>query len=369
MTKKNLMLTVTDPSDWLATQIPALKELDDSLRCHICKDFATAPMLATCCEHTFCSLCIRRQFANTHKCPMCARPVGSENHVLKKNRELELAIEAFVDIRAQLFGLLTKPEIKKEDQQDSSSQQQQIDKEEENDDVEIIEEVRNPSLVPCPVCNKFFTVTEIEKTHLASCLSGTDSKNSIPSSFKPLSKSTTASTSSVQTSIFTQSPSSRRQYTKLPKPGTTNIKLRDLKTRLQKLGIPSHGTQAELVQREAEWITLWNANCDARRPKPKSMLLRDLDATMRDKQIAEAGGLDGGNTTTTTATGASKKRKYTAESARAYSKRENATFKELTKRARASFKKKGEMTEDTDDKTEPRDTDVSATNGNVYNTN
>lgn len=372
MAKKNAAPVVTDPSDWLTTQVPGLKELDQSLRCHICKDFATAPMLATCCEHTFCSLCIRRQFANTHKCPMCARTVGSENHVLKKNRELELAIEAFVGVRQHMFELLTKPKKAAASTQRQSQDQNQNQKlpdeiEESDDDIEVISEVRDPSLVPCPVCNHFFTVTEIETTHLASCLSGTGSGGGSDrggGGFATRSKSkspfvTASGTSTgfggagaVQTSIFkTQSsPAPRHQYTKLPKPGTTNIKLRDLKARLQKLGIPTHGTtQSELVQREAEWITLWNANCDARCPKSKAALLRDLDAAMRNKLLAEASSSSsssngaGGNSPGGIA---SKKRKYTAESARAYSKRENNTFKELAKRARASFKKKEQQDQD-----------------------
>jgi hypothetical protein len=290
--------------------------------------------------------------------------VGSENHVLKKNRELELAIEAFVGVREHLFELLTKPKkvvasIQQQRQSQDQNQNQPDEIEESDDDIEVINEVRDPSLVPCPVCNHFFTVTEIETTHLASCLSGnggggggftTRSKSKSPF-VAAASAAGAGGAGTLQTSIFNSQPSpaaaARHQYTKLPKPGTTNIKLRDLKARLQKLGIPTHGTtQSELVQREAEWITLWNANCDARRPKPKAVLLRDLDAAMRNKLLVEASSSASGSSNNSS--GGSKKRKYTAESARAYSKRENNTFKELAKRARASFQKKGQQEEEKD---------------------
>ncbi|KAF4584213.1 DNA repair protein rad18 [Ophiocordyceps camponoti-floridani] len=46
---------------------------------------------------------------------------------------------------------------------------------------------------------------------------------------------------------------------------------------MTELGISSSGSRALLERRHREWLTLWNANCDASRPKKRSLLLQDLE--------------------------------------------------------------------------------------------
>ncbi|KAH3903586.1 E3 ubiquitin-protein ligase RAD18 SCDLUD_001230 [Saccharomycodes ludwigii] len=59
-----------DPSDFVQTNVPELKDLDSLLRCHICKDFLSIPVL-TPCSHSFCSLCIRQYLNVSGNCPLC----------------------------------------------------------------------------------------------------------------------------------------------------------------------------------------------------------------------------------------------------------------------------------------------------------
>lgn len=83
---------VSDSTDWLDTPFPSLAHVESALRCQVCKDFYTTPMI-TSCSHTFCSLCIRKCLSNDGKCPTCRR----EDQALKlrSNFVVEELVEAF----------------------------------------------------------------------------------------------------------------------------------------------------------------------------------------------------------------------------------------------------------------------------------
>jgi hypothetical protein len=97
--------TVSDPTDWQDTKLPFISPLDAALRCEVCKEFYTAPMITTC-SHTFCSLCIRKALHNDGKCPLCRSP-GQECH-LRKNTTVQDLLDAFVGCREKLFEFATK---------------------------------------------------------------------------------------------------------------------------------------------------------------------------------------------------------------------------------------------------------------------
>jgi E3 ubiquitin-protein ligase RAD18 len=54
-----------------------------------------------------------------------------------------------------------------------------------------------------------------------------------------------------------------------------------LRKKLSELGISSTGPRALLEKRHKEWVTLWNANCDAAKPKRRQQLLHDLEVWER----------------------------------------------------------------------------------------
>ncbi|KAJ2712155.1 E3 ubiquitin-protein ligase rad18, partial [Coemansia sp. D1744] len=69
-----------DPTDWPA-EFEHLRQLDQQLRCPICKEYFTTAMVATSCGHTFCSLCVRRCLNQETICPSCRAPLTeSELH-------------------------------------------------------------------------------------------------------------------------------------------------------------------------------------------------------------------------------------------------------------------------------------------------
>jgi E3 ubiquitin-protein ligase RAD18 len=83
---------VSDSTDWLNTPLPALATVESALRCQVCRDFYTTPMI-TSCSHTFCSLCIRRCLAAEGKCPTCRRE--DQEIKLRKNWALQELVDAF----------------------------------------------------------------------------------------------------------------------------------------------------------------------------------------------------------------------------------------------------------------------------------
>src|SRR5436190_5921744 len=91
---------ISDPSDWKNTSLPALYSLDSTLRCLICKDFYTAPVITTCL-HTFCSLCIRRSLSAEPICPAC-RATNISDSGLRQNKVVAELVENFLVVRYPL---------------------------------------------------------------------------------------------------------------------------------------------------------------------------------------------------------------------------------------------------------------------------
>jgi E3 ubiquitin-protein ligase RAD18 len=97
---------VPDSTDWLGTPLAGLTQVEQALRCHVCKDFYNSPML-TSCNHTFCSICIRRCLSVDGKCPLC-RALDQESK-LRGNWALREAVDAFVKSRDVVLQFARTP--------------------------------------------------------------------------------------------------------------------------------------------------------------------------------------------------------------------------------------------------------------------
>jgi E3 ubiquitin-protein ligase RAD18 len=64
---------------------------------------------------------------------------------------------------------------------------------------------------------------------------------------------------------------------RLPQLHYSMVKDNILRKKLADLGLSTGGTRQQLEKRYTEWVTLWNANCDATKPKGKGELKRELD--------------------------------------------------------------------------------------------
>lgn len=97
---------VADSTDWLGTSLACLAPVEQALRCHVCKDFYNSPMI-TSCNHTFCSLCIRRCLSADGKCPLCR--MTDQESKLRGNWALREAIDAFCKARATVLDVARRP--------------------------------------------------------------------------------------------------------------------------------------------------------------------------------------------------------------------------------------------------------------------
>ena len=65
--------------------------------------------MLTSCNHTFCSICIRRALSNDGKCPMCR---ASEQEIkLRGNWSMGEAVEAFTSARRDVLDFARKPVV------------------------------------------------------------------------------------------------------------------------------------------------------------------------------------------------------------------------------------------------------------------
>lgn len=82
--------------------------------------------------------------------------------------------------------------------------------------------------------------------------------------------------------FLNQSP--RKQQTKLerlPAVNYSTLKDQALRKKMTELGVSSTGSRALVERRHREWRTIWNANCDAVKPRPRAQLVHDLEVWER----------------------------------------------------------------------------------------
>ncbi|KAF7730812.1 E3 ubiquitin-protein ligase rad18 [Apophysomyces ossiformis] len=94
-----------DPSDF---QNAFLQDLDEHMRCGICKEFYTTAMILTTCSHSFCALCIRRSLSTEPCCPKCRVPTHDSK--LHNNYELDNIVNSWRTARPAVLQLDQKKE-------------------------------------------------------------------------------------------------------------------------------------------------------------------------------------------------------------------------------------------------------------------
>ncbi|KAJ4323196.1 E3 ubiquitin-protein ligase rad18 [Fusarium piperis] len=280
---------VPDSTDWLSTPLTGLAAVENALRCQVCKDFFKTPMI-TSCSHTFCSLCIRRALSNDSKCPLCR---ASEQELkLRSNWSMEEAVEAFVKTRVAALELARKggvanaaPKRKAGNDHHESDDAPEGKRlrtstrlrrsrtntpsytipTEENEVVEVsddddYEPEPEDGLVACPVCQSRMKEWQVFK-HLETCTGPTPTQRKVGSN----------------SSSFSNQQRKTKAPERLPAINYSMYKEQALRKKLADLGISNQGPRILLERRHKEWVTLWNANCDAAKPKKRGELLHDLD--------------------------------------------------------------------------------------------
>ena len=92
---------------------------------------------------------------------------------------------------------------------------------------------------------------------------------------------TTINETNVETVLGQSQRQQQKLLERLPALNYSLLKEQQLRKKLAELGISNQGPRPLLERRHKEWMTLWNANCDAAKPKKRNELLRDLDVWER----------------------------------------------------------------------------------------
>ncbi|OAF57651.1 E3 ubiquitin-protein ligase rad18 [Pseudogymnoascus destructans] len=254
---------VPDPTDWKGTALQGFAAVESPMRCQVCKEFMTTPMM-TSCGHTFCSLCIRRCLANDGLCPACRTP--DQELKLRANKCMGEVIESFKQIRgpaleiARMPPVLSDPVSQKRKRDASISNSQDLEKRRTRSSTRIASQ--EPLESP-------MEATYIEQSDGASA----------PPSDHSSSKPNNISNPSITTNFRLQRPTF--EPTPLPTLNYSLLSDTNLRKKLKDLGISSIGNRPPLERRHREWVTLWNANCDSSKPRSKAELLRDLETWER----------------------------------------------------------------------------------------
>ncbi|CAK7218380.1 E3 ubiquitin-protein ligase rad18 [Sporothrix curviconia] len=339
---------VADSTDWLSTTLACLMPVEQALRCHVCKDFYNSPMI-TSCNHTFCSLCIRRCLSVDGKCPLCR--MTDQESKLRGNWALREAIDAFCIARPALLAAAQRPPPPPQEmaptaapaattkrkageaasQSPASAGQQSSQNEPQTkrtrssarlsktkaaeaaasiaQDV-MVEEVPDSEnsensadggdtdyepddgLVACPICQRRMKMALIN-SHLDSACSISPKKSKPKVSTLPKTVSSAASSSS-SFNPFSAASAPAPPPERLPSVSYSLLNDSALRKKMAALGLATFGGRQLLERRHKEWTTIWNANCDSARPKRKSDLLHDLDIWERTVGVTAGGGGGGG---------------------------------------------------------------------------
>ncbi|KAI0022500.1 DNA repair protein rad18 [Xylariomycetidae sp. FL0641] len=301
---------VADSTDWLSTPLSGLASVEAALRCEVCKDLYRTPML-TSCNHTFCSVCIRRALSSDGKCPLCR---ASEQEVkLRSNWSMEEVVAAFTQARPTVLEFARQPQQSvapitpqdtnkrrlddTEDVQGSkgsppSSKRLRSARLSKSRSMETTAEMArqeahipdpepapeynpNDGLVACPICSQRMKEVRINR-HLDE---GCPTEPLPPTPGRASSTPKPPTFNLPTSSSFSPAPAKRPE--RLPAMNYSMLKEPALRKKLAEQGIFNGGPRALLERRHREWTTLHNANCDALRPRRKAELLADLDAWER----------------------------------------------------------------------------------------
>lgn len=331
---------VTDATDFGQTTMPQLSQLDTLVRCHICKDFLKIPVLTPCC-HTFCSLCIREYLTREPKCPLCLSELRESS--LRSEFLMNEIIESYRGVRDALLETLKKTT-------DNPNNSPLIELSDGDDDLQIVATSENNALrrskadtaqgrvckVPtitavdsmlhtqrgksrtreqlaqCPICQDFFPIQVLERSHLDECLTlqaldngkgkqtpppSNITQSSLPKVSSPKIKpkrfaSGKEEVSHVDKYLSSLNTGDRRE--RLPKVNFASMSLSQIKQKLISLGLPTHGSRQNMIARYNHYEILWNSNfCDSIEPVDESELRRQLaswEASHNTSSSSAAGG-------------------------------------------------------------------------------
>eukprot|EP00035_Acanthoeca_spectabilis_P005893 m.118563 g.118563 ORF g.118563 m.118563 type:complete len:440 (+) comp13245_c0_seq2:104-1423(+) len=210
-----------------------LRQLEECLRCEICQDLFSIPMIIPACSHTFCSECIRRCLSYSDqklrynpKCPSCG--THADESSLRYNRAIDEVVYRFLQVRDRLASISKGPANGRKGAQSR----------------------------PAPLGG----FVHFEK--------------------KCDSREMPVGTTVAGGASLTLSPSRQR----LAKVAFSTMNPRQLKQLLESNHLPSHGDKKAMGQRYHNLVHLYNSECDAKNPRTLQQCASEV---VRREKVAE----------------------------------------------------------------------------------
>ncbi|KAG8673403.1 hypothetical protein FPOAC1_006715 [Fusarium poae] len=221
---------VPDSTDWLATPLSALAAVESALRCQLAR---------------------KGNSQNTTS----KRKATSDNHDSGNSPDSKR-------LRSSSRLQSTRSSTRQTQQIEYEETIEVADSDGDDDDDDEYEPEPDDGLVACPVCQDRMKDWQVF-SHLERCTGP-----------KPKPQRTV---SGVSSSTYSQQRKPTKAPDRLPTINYAMFRDQALRKKMADLGIPNQGPRTLLERRHKEWMTIWNSNCDATRPRTRQELLRDLD--------------------------------------------------------------------------------------------
>ena len=260
----------------------AMHDLEETLRCSICRELFHIPVTVQPCCHSFCSECIRKCLTDYHKnrfhhktcCPICRTPLSTGNHQHphhKKRTSSGSGSSGYTTstiIGATLDTVLTKGLVANHTLDDKVQQYKHVRhllrkillREDKDDDVALLTRT---------------TTTTCQGATEAEPEMETDSTAQIDAILAA------ARTATIRTTTTTTRTDLKRRRRVMYNHYKKHKELQDL---CRQEGLSTHGTDAQLRQRHADFCLKINAECDARYPRTLEQVLNDFNSQEHAKQ-------------------------------------------------------------------------------------
>ncbi|KAG8809107.1 E3 ubiquitin-protein ligase rad18 [Serendipita sp. 399] len=266
--------------------------------------------MITPCSHSFCSLCIRESLSVAGgKCPVCQTTISDGQ--LKRNTVLAEAAEAYILARdviakheqqaqrpsSSLLGkrkrsdasMRSRGSTPKAIRLNSNGQRSRMNGtggDDQEDPIELSSsssEANGQTMVACPVCDEIVD-SEYINLHLdRDCQLGSDDMENISRKTKvPKGSSAQAK---AWANVFGAGPSRTKGKNKeaentptkrLSKVNYDLKSVKQLKELLVEAGLSDKGDVAHWRLKYERWVNLWNAEVDAKQPRTRHVLLREM---------------------------------------------------------------------------------------------
>lgn len=236
-----------------------LRDLECALRCRLCSNFMRAPVTVLPCQHTFCSECIRKKFAldlsgtaRKAACAYCKESVNTSGLDFGRC----LAPSGSMDALVHTFQLLRAPLLEKLTQQQSQLQ-------------------FNPHLV---------SAAQRAAAAAGAAVKGGDGVAAATEQVVAAVHDIIEAAAIVLPSL---PPKLNQRRPKLARTIYKGKNKRQLVELCNSTGLSTAGTEAELQKRHADYITLYNSECDSLRPRSTKELLAVMATRDRGPQQAQ----------------------------------------------------------------------------------